>query len=67
MNLQGFIPLKQFCYEQAALKNVSPTAIWYRIYRGKYPTLVLKHINRRLVLVRLIEQHDEIPPYPESL
>ena len=67
MNLQGFIPLKQFCYEQAMIDCVVPNSIRHRIYRGWYPSLVRKHINRRLVLVRMIEQHDEIPPYPESV
>lgn len=43
--------LKQWVHEQAAAEDVSISAIYMRLYRGKYPKLKRRHVNERVVLV----------------
>jgi len=52
------IPLKQWCAEEAVRSGVQPVTVYHRIYRGKYPWLPLKRVNKRVVFVELERQFD---------
>ncbi len=45
------IPLKQFCHEEAKRRHLQPATVHEYIKRGQYPNLLMRHINRRVVLV----------------
>lgn len=45
------IPLKQFCYEEAARAGLHPISVWYRIRAGHYPGLRLKRVSRFIIHV----------------
>jgi len=52
------VPLKQWCAEEAIAESTTIRAIYHRLYRGKYPWLPLKRINKRVVFVELEKQFD---------
>lgn len=45
------LPLKQWCAEEAIREGVSEAAISNRLYRGGYPHLKLRRVNKRIVFV----------------
>jgi hypothetical protein len=52
------VPLKQWCAEEAQRSGVMPITIYHRIYRGLYPQLPLKRINKRVVFVEVDKMND---------
>ena len=49
------VTLKQWVVSESERDNVSPHAIHMRIQRGKYPNLILRKINRRVIFVRTLK------------
>lgn len=47
----GEITLKEFCNAEAELAGVGWMAIYQRVMRGKYPGLILRRVNQRVVFV----------------
>lgn len=45
----GEVRMKQFLTEQAIAHHLSNTAIWNRVYKGRYPNLKLRRVNKRVV------------------
>lgn len=49
------IPLKAWIIEQAEHERQHIRAVWMRYYRGKYPGLKLRRVNRRVIFVEVKE------------
>ncbi len=47
------IPLKAWVIDEAIKEGVERITVYHRIYRGKYPNLPLKRVNKRVVFVEL--------------
>lgn len=47
------ITLKQRVLDEAARESRSPSTIYERIYRGKYPHLKFRRVNKRVVFVQI--------------
>ncbi len=45
------IQLKQWVIEEARRQGLSDRAIWCQMYRGKFPDLKLRRVNKRVVFV----------------
>jgi hypothetical protein len=45
------LQLKQWIADEAQRHGVGTRAIWCRMYRGKYPGLKLRRVNKRVVFV----------------
>jgi hypothetical protein len=52
------IPLKQWCAEEAERCDVTPSAIYLRLMRGKYPNVQLIRRNQRVVFVEKDKEFD---------
>lgn len=53
MNAPTEIPLKQWLAEEGARLSLTPQAIHMRVQRRMYPKLKIRHVNKRVVFVRL--------------
>lgn len=47
------IPLKQWLFEQAKRESRQPDSVYYRLTQGRYPSLKLRRVNRRVVFVQI--------------
>ena len=46
------MPYKQWRYEEGMRTGRDQTSIWYRVKNGKYPGLVLRRVNQRVIIVK---------------
>ena len=47
------IPFKQWLSEQSRLERVCLSTIYKRYYRGQYPDVKLRRVNKRVVFVQV--------------
>lgn len=49
---EGWVPLKQWRYEEGERQGCTEDRILKRMYQGHYPHLEIKKINRKMVFCR---------------
>jgi len=47
----GEVPLKRWVVEESIREGVTPSAIYNRLFRGKYPALGQRRVNGRVIFV----------------